>query len=216
MTKTFLQWISSKPLKVVLQTRNHKKKKKKNETKQKQKASRRNNDNDVGIFAMLKYGRNEKMTFCILIGHERQKRFGGIFIFIRRVPPSTFVVVTVLLTHLRKGYFLRRRPNSYRLLMAEIAVLMMFFFVCFFIFGCTLLAEFQCGLDLCMMDGYNLSRIMLMFFTTTSPLRTAQPLRKHMWVTMDQRFQISICFKAFQYIRICQRNTGVYQEHLLR
>ena len=58
MTKTFLQWISSKPLKVVLQTRNHKKKK--NETKQKQKASRRNNDNDVGIFAMLKYGRNEK------------------------------------------------------------------------------------------------------------------------------------------------------------
>ena len=124
MTKTFCNEISSKPLKVILQTRNHKK----FEKKQKWKASRRNNDDDVGTFAMLKYGRNEKMTFCILIGHDRQKRFWGIFIFISRVPPSTFVVVTFLLTSLRKGYFLRRRLNLYRLLMAEIAVLMFFLY----------------------------------------------------------------------------------------
>ena len=75
---------------------------------------------------MLKYGRNEKMTFCIFIGQERQKLFWGIFIFIRRVPPSNLVVVTFLLTSLRKRYFLRRRLNRYRLLMAEIAVLMVF------------------------------------------------------------------------------------------
>ena len=64
---------------------------------------------------MLKYGRNEKMTFCVFIGHERQKQFWG-FIFISRVPPSNVVVVT----------FLRRRLKRYRLLMEEIAVLMVF------------------------------------------------------------------------------------------
>ena len=67
----------------------------------------------VGTFAMLKYGHNEKMTFCVFIGHERQKLFWGIIIFIRRVPPSTVVVVVIfLLTSLRKSYFLRRRPNA--------------------------------------------------------------------------------------------------------
>ena len=44
------------------------------------KLSRRNNDNDVGTFVMLKYGRNEKLTFRVFIGHERQKLFWGIFI----------------------------------------------------------------------------------------------------------------------------------------
>ena len=75
---------------------------------------------------MLKYGRNEKMTFCVFVGHERHKLFWGIFIFIRRVPQSNLVVVTSLLTSFRKGYFLRRRLKRYRLLMAEIAVLMVF------------------------------------------------------------------------------------------
>ena len=75
---------------------------------------------------MLKYGRNEKMTFCVFIGHERQKLFWGIFSFIRRVSPSNFVVVTVVLTSLRKGYFLRRRLKRYRFLMMEIAVLKVF------------------------------------------------------------------------------------------
>ena len=32
-------------------------------------------DNDVGTFAMLNYGRNEKMTFCVFIGHKLQKLF---------------------------------------------------------------------------------------------------------------------------------------------
>ena len=77
--------------------------------------------------AMLKYGRNEKMTFFVFIDHERQKLFWGIFIFIRRVPPSNLVGVTFLLTSLWKGYILRRRHKRYWPLMAEIAVLMFFF-----------------------------------------------------------------------------------------
>ena len=77
---------------------------------------------------MLKYRRNEKMMFSVFIGHERQKLFRGIIIFIRRVPPSNFVVVTFLLTSLWKGYFLRRRLKRCWLLMAEIDVLMLLFF----------------------------------------------------------------------------------------
>ena len=72
---------------------------------------------------MLKYGRNEKMTFCVFIGHERQL-FWGIIIFIMIVPPSNLVAVTFFLASLRKGYFLRRRLKRYRLLIAEIAVLL--------------------------------------------------------------------------------------------
>ena len=71
----------------------------------------------------------QKMTFCVFIGHERQKLFWGIIIFIRRVPPSNFVVVTFLLTSLRKCYFLRRLLKRYRLLMAEIALLMFVFYI---------------------------------------------------------------------------------------
>ena len=64
------------------------------------------------------------MTFCVFIGHERQKLFWGIIIFIRRVPPSNLVVVTFLLTSLQKGFFLRPRLQRYRPFMAGIAVLM--------------------------------------------------------------------------------------------
>ena len=41
-----------------------------------------------------------------------------------------------------------------------------------FIFGCMLLAEFQWGIDLCMIDGYNFSRITLTFFIATSTLNS--------------------------------------------
>ena len=54
---------------------------------------------------MLKYGRNEKMTFCIFMGHEWRKLFLCIFIFIIGVPPSSFIVVSFLLMSLRKDYF---------------------------------------------------------------------------------------------------------------
>ena len=132
MTQVVLQWNFVKAFESYF-TKKKKKKKEKNikkkkfEKKQKWKASRTNNDNDVGAFAVLKYWRNEKMTLCVLIGHERQTLFWGIFIFIRRVPPSNLVVVTFLLTSLRNGYFLRRGPQRYRLLMAEIAVLIVFY-----------------------------------------------------------------------------------------
>ena len=115
---------------------------------------------------MLKYGHNEKMTFCAFIGREQQKLFWGIILFIRRVPPSNFVVVTFLLTSLRKGYFLRRRLKRYRLLMEKIAVLMVF------------------DIRLQMMYGYMFSSIMLTFFTEMSPLRTPVPLQMNMWATM--------------------------------
>ena len=78
---------------------------------------------------MLKYGRNEKMTLCVFLGHERQKLFWGIIIFIRRVPSSHFAVVTVLLAFLRKGCFLRRRLKRYQILIEEIAVLVCTFFL---------------------------------------------------------------------------------------
>ena len=67
---------------------------------------------------MLRYGRNEEMTFCVFIGHERQKLFWGIFSLIRRVPVSNFANV----------HSLRRRLKRYRSLMAEIAVLMFFLY----------------------------------------------------------------------------------------
>ena len=49
------------------------------------------------------------MTLCVFIGHERQKLFWGIFIFIRRVSPSNLVVVTFLQT-LSKWLFLTSTP----------------------------------------------------------------------------------------------------------
>ena len=54
------------------------------------------------------YGRNAKMTFCIFMSQERHKPFLGMFIFIMGVSPSNFVVLSFLLTSLRKGYFLRQ------------------------------------------------------------------------------------------------------------
>ena len=56
---------------------------------------------------MMKYGRNEKMTFCIFVGHKRHKLFWGIFIFIMGVPQLSFLVASFLLTSLRQDYLLR-------------------------------------------------------------------------------------------------------------
>ena len=92
---------------------------------------------------MLTYGRNTKMTFCVFMSQERHKSFLGMFIFIMGVSPSNFVVVSFLLTSLRKGYFLRQRIRRYRFLKAGTAV-----------FYYQLLPEFQCEIDFCMMDGW--------------------------------------------------------------
>ena len=48
----------------------------------------------------------KKMTFCVFIGHERKKLFGGIFIFIKRVSPSEFSRCDFLANFLTKGLFL--------------------------------------------------------------------------------------------------------------
>ena len=85
---------------------------------------RKNNDNDIGTFAMLTYGRNAKMTFYVFMSQERHKPFLGMFIFIMGVSPSNFVVVSFLLTSLRKGYFLRQRIRRYRFLKAGTVVLL--------------------------------------------------------------------------------------------
>ena len=74
--------------------------------------------------AILTYGRNAKMTFCVFMSQERHKPFLGMFIFIMGVSPSNFVVVSFLLTSLRKGYFLRQRIRRYRFLKAGTAVLL--------------------------------------------------------------------------------------------
>ena len=98
------------------------------------------------------------MTFCVFIGNTRQNLFWGIIIFIRRVLPSNFVVVTFLLTSCRKGC-LTSTSQTLPTLMEKIAVFMLL------IFGCKILAKYQCGIDVCMMDGYIFSSIMPTFFT---------------------------------------------------
>ena len=45
-----------------------------------------------------------KKTFCAFVGHERYKCFWGIFTAIVGVPPSSFVIMSCLLTSLRKDY----------------------------------------------------------------------------------------------------------------
>ena len=73
---------------------------------------------------MLTYGRNAKMTFYVFMSQERHKPFLCMLIFIMGVSPSNFVVVSFLLTSLRKGYFLRQRIRRYRFLKAGTAVLL--------------------------------------------------------------------------------------------
>ena len=80
----------------------------------------------MGTFAMLKYGRNAKMTFCVFIGHERKKLLGASLFSLGETLRQNLVVVIFLPTSLRKGYFLRRRLKRYQLLIAEIAVWMVF------------------------------------------------------------------------------------------
>ena len=104
--------------------------------------------------------------------------------------------MTFSLTSLRKGYFLRRRLKRYRLLMAEIALSMAFDIRLHASSRNSMRTRFVYD------DGYHFSRIMLTFFIATSPLRTPAPLRKHMWVTMDQRyvklsFQFQFALKHF-------------------
>ena len=78
--------------------------------------------------------------------------------------------LTYLLTSLRKGCFSRRRLRRYRLLMAEIAVSM--------VFEIRLQASSRISIRnrLCMMDGYKCRSIKLAFFTEMSPLRTSVSL----------------------------------------
>ena len=132
-----------------------------------------------GLLPYLNMDVIRKMTFYIFIGHERQKLFWGIIIFIRRVPPSNLVVVTFLLTSLRKGYFLCRWLKRYRLLMADIAVLMFFFFF-FLVFFIRWHASSQISMqNRFVYCGWvsDFRRIMLAFVTATSPLRTSVPLQ---------------------------------------
>ena len=114
------------------------------------------------------------------------------------------------MTSLRKGYFLRQRLERYRLLMEKIAVLMGFF-----LFGCKLLAECQCGIDVCIIDGYMLNNyyadVLYHSVTTENVSTTPKAYMGDDGSTLcTVANPISICFKAFQYIRICQRNTGFY------
>ena len=103
----------------------------------------------------------KKMTFCVFTGHERQKLFWGIIIFIRRVPPSNGFLTNFLTKWLH--VFLTSTTQTLPTFNGGNYS----FDGVFFIFGCKRLAEFRCGIDLCMMGGYNFSSIMLTFFTET-------------------------------------------------
>ena len=93
---------------------------------------------------MLKYGRNEKMTICLFIGYERHKPVLCIFVFMMGVPPSNFVVVVFT-----KGLFLTS-TTLYNATDFEWRKLQCCWFL---IFGYNLLAEFKCGIELCIMNG---------------------------------------------------------------
>ena len=80
------------------------------------------------------------MTFCVCIG-----------------PSIKFCCCEFFVNVFTKGLFLILTTPTLQILMAEIAVLL------FLIFGYQLLAEFQCRIDLCMIDGYDLRSIMLTF-----------------------------------------------------
>ena len=90
----------------------------------------------------------------------------------------------------------------------------------FLIIGCKLLAEFQCGIHLCMMDGYNFSSIMLTFYTEPWPLRISAPLQKHTWATIDQcyvslSFQFQFALKLFNMSGSINEILAFYPNHLL-
>ena len=46
----------------------------------------------------------KKMSFCAFVGHERYKLSLGIFIVIVGAPPSSCVIISFLLTNLRKDF----------------------------------------------------------------------------------------------------------------
>ena len=69
---------------------------------------------------MLKYGRNEKNDVLRFYRSRTANAILVYHIFIRRFPPSNLVVVTFLLTSLRKGFFLRRRLKRYRFFMTKL------------------------------------------------------------------------------------------------
>ena len=157
----------------------------------------------------------KNVTFCVFIGHERQKLFWGIIYFIRRVLPSNFVVVTFLLSSLRKGHFLRRRLKRYRPLMEKIAVLM--------VFDIRLHASSRISMrNRHVYDGWVyvkqyyadvlLFRNVTVESVSTSPKAYVGDNGSTLCTVV---ISTSICFKAFQYIRICQRNTDFYPKHLL-
>ena len=127
--------------------------------------------------------------------HERRKPLLGIFIFIMGVSPSNFVVVSL--------WFL----------LAEIAVFLVL----------KLLAEFQCEIDLCMMDEQDFSSIMLTFLylsvTTENVSITSKALVGDNGSTLCSMVIPNFNFLlTFRYIRICQWNShgGYYPNDLLR
>ena len=150
------------------------------------------------------------MTFSVFIGHERHKPFLGVFSFIMGVPPWNFVVVGFLFTSLQKDYFLRQLLQRYRFLISKLQC-------CWFmIFGYQLLAELQCGIDLYMMPGLDLSSIILTFlYVSVTQLKTSAWLRKHLLDAMFNGYSKFNLLSAFRNIQICQGNSDCYPKDLL-
>ena len=148
----------------------------------------------------------------------------GASLFLLHVGESLHQILSLWLSYYlpyERAISLRQRPKRYRLSMKEIAVLMFFF--CFF-FVIRLQASrrtSQCGIDLCMTDGYILAvyyaDVLFRNVTTENVSVTSKEYVGDNGSTLCIIvIQISFCFKAFQYIRICQWNTGFNPKHLLR
>ena len=139
------------------------------------------------------------------IGHKRHKLFWGIFIFMTGFPPSIFCCCYFLADVLSKGLFLTSTTQTLPIFNSGNCSVDVFF-----IFGCKLLADFQCGIDLCMTDGYNFSSIVLTFLYQNFAIKNANVTSKaYVGDNMFNRYS------DFRFIRICQWNTGFYPKHLL-
>ena len=143
---------------------------------------------------MLNYGRNWKLTFCIFIGHERQKLFWS---SLRSLGEALHQILSLWFSYLLPYERAISYANDSNAIDEEIAVFMVFDI------------RLQTSSRISMRNrfvydgwGYIFSSIMLTFFTETSAMRTSAPLRKHMWATMDQRyvlllFQFQFALKRF-------------------
>ena len=96
---------------------------------------------------MLKYGRTERITFCVFIGHERHYALLGHLYIHYGSPSINFCCCESFAEVFAKGLFLSFVDDS-NATDFKGGNSSCWFLIC----GYQALAELQCGIDLCMMD----------------------------------------------------------------